>query len=68
MAIGAYEVEGKFSEAEYEKVVKKFGASLIDEGLAKKIDHPPVPEVFFAHKVNRRNAHLSGGPKLPFPP
>jgi tryptophanyl-tRNA synthetase len=50
MTIGASEVEGKFNEDEYRKVVKKFGASLIDEGLAKKLDHPLVPELFFAHR------------------
>ncbi|MBR9681616.1 MAG: tryptophan--tRNA ligase [Candidatus Altiarchaeota archaeon] len=47
MAMTAYDVEG---EVDYEKVVKKFGASLIDDSLAKKLDHPLVPELFFAHR------------------
>ena len=50
MAVGAYEVEEKVSQVDYEKVVKDFGASLIDGSLAKKLDHPLVPEIFFAHR------------------
>lgn len=50
MTVGAYEVTGDLGEEEYKKVVKDFGASLIDEKLAKKIDHPLVPSLFFAHR------------------
>jgi len=43
----AYSVEG---EVDYEKLVGEFGAELIGPGLARKIDHPLVPQLFFAHR------------------
>jgi len=68
--IGGYEVEGKIGEDEYEKVVKEFGASLIDRKLAEKIGHPLVPGFFFAHRdldqiIEGKFAIVSGrGPSM----
>ena len=70
MKIGGYEVEGKIGEDEYEKVVKEFGASLIDRKLAEKIGHPLVPGFFFAHRdldqiIEGKFAIVSGrGPSM----
>lgn len=43
----AYSVDEK---VDYNKLVKEFGASLIDSKLAKRIGHPLVPGYFFAHR------------------
>jgi len=57
----AYNVEGGVSEEEYRKVVKDFGASLISDQLAKRLDHPLVPDLFFAHRdVGKIMDHESG--------
>ncbi len=44
----AYEVNEK--EIDYNKVIAEFGASLITDELARKINHPLVPSLFFAHR------------------
>lgn len=43
----AYSVEG---EVDYDKLVEEFGAEPIGPELAEKVDHPLVPELFFAHR------------------
>ncbi len=63
----AYNVEG---DVDYDKLIKEFGASLIDDRLARKIGHPLVPELFFAHRdldkiIEGKFAIVSGrGPSM----
>ncbi|MBR9679870.1 MAG: tryptophan--tRNA ligase [Candidatus Altiarchaeota archaeon] len=45
--LNAYDVSG---EIDYDKVIREFGAKKIDARLAARIDHPLVPELFFAHR------------------
>jgi tryptophanyl-tRNA synthetase len=63
----AYNVEEK---VDYDKLIKEFGASLIGTRLAKRIGHPLVPELFFAHRdldkiIQKKFAIVSGrGPSM----
>ena len=67
MVMDAYNVD---ESVDYNKIVKKFGASLIDDKLAKKIDHPLVPSLYFAHRdfdkiIEKDFALITGrGPSL----
>ena len=63
----AYNVD---EEVDYAKIVKEFGASMIDEALARKINHPLVPDLYFAHRdfdkiIEKDFALITGrGPSL----
>ncbi|MBR9680358.1 MAG: tryptophan--tRNA ligase [Candidatus Altiarchaeota archaeon] len=65
--VDAYNVSG---EVDYDKLIKEFGASLIDKKLAKKLDYPLVPELYFAHRdldqiIKKKFAIITGrGPSM----
>lgn len=65
--VDAYDVSG---DVDYDKLIKEFGAKLIDDKLAKKLDYPLVPNLYFAHRdldtiIKKKFAIITGrGPSM----